>query len=102
MNSDNTVSELVKQTVGRVKDYNNKAASGWISFAGAKGKDAFLSHRHIVAEGDGLKPKPDEGQPAKYDLHKNSRGYIAMNVELISESEYETLLQGIEDDGFNK
>jgi len=85
------VSPLIRKTCGKVAKYKKTDGYGWIVIGDERWSDAFVSHRHIEPDVEGLKFL-EVGQYVKFDLHENDKGYVALNVYPISEQEYKTIL----------
>lgn len=101
MSEFNMLTDIIRTTVGRVIKYNKESGFGFIKVADDKWNDAFVSHRDIEPEVSGTK-KLDEGQHVAFDLHKNSKGFVARNVKLLTEEQYKNVVQAADDNRFNK
>ena len=93
--------EFIRNSVGIVDKYDKGRGYGWIKLACDKWKDAFVSYRDIEPEVDGLK-RLDIGQKVKLELCSNHKGYIAKNVIVINDDEYNKVVEEIKDLKFNK
>jgi cold shock CspA family protein len=101
MSEFNMLTDIIRTTVGRVIKYNKESGFGFIKVADDIWNDAFVSHRDIEPEVSGIK-KLDEGQHVAFDLHKNSKGFVARNVKLLTEEQYKNVVQAADDNRFNK
>jgi cold shock CspA family protein len=99
--SDVSLTDVIRTTVGRVLKYNKESGFGFIKIADDKWNDAFVSHRDIEPEVSGVK-KLDEGQLVSFDLHKNSKGFAAKNVKILTEQQFNNIVESESDDRFNK
>ncbi|MFH0925534.1 MAG: cold-shock protein [bacterium] len=65
-------------TQGTVKWFNSQKGYGFIS--PESGEDVFVHHTSI--KGSGYK-KLEDGQKVQFDIEKGSKGYQAVNVEVL-------------------
>ena len=94
-------SEFIRNTFGTVDRYDRGKGFGWLKLYCDKWNDAFVSWRDVEPEKEGLK-KLFPKQFVKFGLHSNDKGFAAKNVIVISETEYNNLVEEFEDKKFNK
>jgi cold shock CspA family protein len=95
-NSSDEAMELIGDSFGTVLRYKISGGSGFIKAMGIK-KDIFVSHRDIrnkvLESGVKILETDDKVKFKLYSkLHNGQIGYKALEVEVITEEEYEDLL----------
>lgn len=99
--TNNFLTDIIRTTTGRVLKYDKEKGFGFIKISDDQWNDAFVSHRDIQPEIQGIK-KLDADQFVEFDLHKNNKGFVAKNVQLLTEEQYTRRQSTAEDARYNR